>query len=205
MMDEDASNNGGREGATETAEASVEMLEDKERSSDSISKSNDDGDGDGDSDGDSDGSGGDDGASFLFSDHDRFILDQLKEMDDDWDEYLKELDAKEEEGSKARTITFDMVLRRNVLLTDEDAADTDKVAEKVFQLRRVRLDNEGIHTIDNLECLGPHVTSLFLNNNMISSLGNLEALATLKSLVLANNNIHEWADLRYVADAPFFS
>eukprot|EP00056_Hartaetosiga_gracilis_P000287 m.37271 g.37271 ORF g.37271 m.37271 type:complete len:723 (+) comp10143_c0_seq1:33-2201(+) len=153
----------------------------------------------------------------LLNEHDEEVLAVLSKMDEEWKEYQDEMKIKEDNVMNEQPITFEMVLRRNVLLRDErdqngnnnhnrgsdgitDEEDTDRIADDVFNLKRVRLDGEGIHRIDNLDCLGPNTMSLFLNNNHIHKMENLESLIFLKSLVLANNDISEWVDISFLKE-----
>eukprot|EP00055_Hartaetosiga_balthica_P008913 m.34347 g.34347 ORF g.34347 m.34347 type:complete len:756 (+) comp6524_c0_seq1:36-2303(+) len=136
------------------------------------------------------------------SGHDLEVMTLLEKMDEEWNEYQQEIQDREEEATNNRSINFEMVLRRNVFIngTSTVEAETDRIANTIFNLKRVRLDGEGIHHIDNLECLGPYVSSLFLNNNFIRRMENLDALLHLKSLVLANNEISEWSNISYLKE-----
>ena len=132
------------------------------------------------------------------------ILKEQEEADREWEEYLRS-----RQPANEGVITFKMIVDRNTAkhagehaATNRDAGSEqqlEQTAEELLSLTRVRLDGEGIRHIDNLECLGPRVASLYLNNNFISKIHNLECLPFLKALILAHNSIDTWTDIRCVS------
>ncbi len=57
----------------------------------------------------------------------------------------------------------------------------EEVADAVLELKYIRLDDERISEIDNMEALGPNVTHLYLQRNRIRKIENLESLQRLQA------------------------
>jgi len=70
----------------------------------------------------------------------------------------------------------------------------DQIADAVMKLDKVRLDDECIEEIDNLEALGA-VTHLQLQRNRLQCMCNLESLQHLQLLTLASNDIMDIQNL----------
>jgi hypothetical protein len=74
------------------------------------------------------------------------------------------------------------------------AMNADQIADAVVKLEKVRLDDECIEEIENLEGLGT-VTQLQLQRNRLQSICNLESLQHLQLLSLASNDIMDLRNL----------
>lgn len=117
---------------------------------------------------------------------------EVDEAEKKWQQYLKVRDS----VTKGK-VTFKMIVDRNVPEQILKRNDLDDIADCLLQQTRIHLDNEGLIELDNFECLGANVTSLYLQNNALRQLTNLELLVSLKSLVVSYNVIEQWPDLRY--------
>jgi hypothetical protein len=74
------------------------------------------------------------------------------------------------------------------------AMTADQIADAVVKLDKVRLDDECIDEIDNLEGLVA-VTQLQLQRNRLQTICNLESLQHLQLLSLASNDIMDLRNL----------
>ena len=131
-------------------------------------------------------------------------------------------DNKNVTKKKAKTITFKMIIDRNLnikpeeknslkpneeseenvskepALSDVGASIEDEAfikAKKLLKLTHIHLDRENIEEIDNLaEYLG-EVTHLYLQYNLIKKIENLDFLVNIKFLILSNNQIEKIENL----------
>lgn len=103
---------------------------------------------------------------------------------------LRPLDdeEKQEENLPDKVISMQLVAWRGLGEARLAGMSADAVASEVLQLAHVRLDEERIARIDNLEALG-NVTHLLLHRNRITRLENLESLRFLQLLSVASNDI----------------
>ncbi|XP_003467107.1 leucine-rich repeat-containing protein 46 [Cavia porcellus] len=90
-------------------------------------------------------------------------------------------------------ITEALIIKRN-LTFDEDEDLSEKMFYTLADLQTVRLDREGITTIENLEGLR-NIHSLYLQENMIQRIQNLACIPSLRFLSLAGNRIRQVENL----------
>ena len=128
-------------------------------------------------------------------------------------------DNKNVTKKKTQTITFKMIIDRNLTikpeeknslksneeneskeptLPDVDASVEDEAfikAKKLLKLTHIHLDRENIEEIDNIaEYLG-EVTHLYLQYNLIKKIEILDFLVNIKFLILSNNKIEKIENL----------
>ena len=97
-------------------------------------------------------------------------------------------DRMPEEDLPDQAISMQLVARRGLGKERLAGLSSDEIASEVLQMAHVRLDEERIARIENLEALGD-VTHLLLQRNRITRLENLESLQSLQLLSVASNDI----------------
>ncbi|KAM4033848.1 leucine-rich repeat-containing protein 46 [Anomaloglossus baeobatrachus] len=95
--------------------------------------------------------------------------------------------------------TLSAIVRRN--LRPELGAPQD-VSQALLHLHTVRLDREGITTLQNLEMV-KEVHSLYLQENLIKKIENVDALKNLRFLSLSWNKVEEIQNIRCLTSLQF--
>jgi Leucine-rich repeat (LRR) protein len=100
--------------------------------------------------------------------------------------------------TKPQTISFKLIIERNLIGDDIRDMSTDAKAEKILKMTHIHLDRAWIFKIDNLSEYLCNVTHLYLHHNCIEKIENLEFLEHLKFLVLSNNKINKIENLSHL-------
>uniref|UniRef100_A0A7S0TEQ0 Dynein assembly factor 1, axonemal homolog n=1 Tax=Hemiselmis andersenii TaxID=464988 RepID=A0A7S0TEQ0_HEMAN len=115
-----------------------------------------------------------------------------REEENEYDslEYIAPLPEEDEKACQPpQKISTKLVARRAFGEEALAGLTGDEIADRVLVLQHVRLDDERVEEIDNLEMLGVGVSHLYLQRNLISTIENLESMRNLQLLCLASNSI----------------
>jgi hypothetical protein len=115
--------------------------------------------------------------------------DEEDEFDEDED-YLEEDDENDDSSVDTRPnrrqdlpdqkLSVNLIATRGIDPKAMSKMSATEIADAVLDLKHVRLDDERIAEIDNMEALGPNVTHLYLQRNRITKIENLESLQRLQ-------------------------
>lgn len=114
--------------------------------------------------------------------------DEDDELDEDDDDKFEEEDVSNDLKSRPdrrkdlpdQPLSVKLIATRGIGPEAMSTMSATEIADTVLDLKHIRLDDERIAEIDNMEALGPNVTHLYLQRNRITKIENLESLQRLQ-------------------------
>eukprot|EP00965_Chrysotila_dentata_P216388 6189344-Pleurochrysis_carterae.AAC.1 len=117
--------------------------------------------------------------------------------DDGTDELASEEAVEPAPPPKPRRLTAQMILERCVSAKQRASMSEDHVADALLAVKRLRLSDMRIGSLDGLElCNG--ATHLYLQHNLISEIDGLEFFGKLEFLSLSDNKISAISGVRHL-------